>query len=133
MASYQSGYTGATIDRAGRLPAPTSGSIGQFLRKVDAAGNMEFADVKQAKVFANVTLSASTAQWIASGISGYPYKYAYSNSQITDESIVIALFDDTVVQKGAIAPFCDSGSGCVYFYATSRPDLPITISTLLIF
>jgi len=58
---------------------------------------MEFADVKQAKVFANVTLSASTAQWIASGISGYPYKYAYSNSQITDESIVIALFDDTVV------------------------------------
>lgn len=55
--TYTSAYTGAIIDRAGKLPNPTSGSVGQFLKKNDASGNMVFADASAALFFTNKTVS----------------------------------------------------------------------------
>lgn len=134
MATYQSSYTGPYIDRAGKLPDPTSGSIGQFLRKRDSAGNMEFATLSPNIVLTDVTLSATPADWIFDNTyQDYPYVYSYGAANIQASYFPVIVFSEEDRKKALFAPFCETYNNGIKFYATSRPQSAVVIPTVIIF
>ena len=145
MASYNSAYVGAAIDRAGLLPTPNSGSVGQFLKKISTAGNMAWADVVSVTTqlnnsqktdmtnlllfFTNKTIAVSDWQ---NGIdyTNYPYYADIACSGVTENYYPEVIFypDDAV--SGYFAPICESVTGTVRIFASDIPEEAIIVPTI---
>lgn len=131
MASYNSSYTGAAIDRAGLLPAPNTGSVGQFLQKSTAAGAMTWADASGCLMFTNKTIA--TSAWVSDNTyTLYPYKANIACTGVTADMFPQVVFDVDDAVSGCFAPVCHSYAGGVSVYASNVPSSTITIPTIVV-
>ena len=128
--TYQSSYTGPVIDRAGKLPDPTSGSVGQFLKKNDAAGNMIFADASAALFFTNKTVSSE--MWAADETYElYPYVATVTCTGVNSTYFPQVIFNLNEALSGYFAPVCESvDNNGIKIWASDVPD-EFTIPTLI--
>lgn len=131
--TYQSGYTGNIIDRAGKLPDPASGSVGQFLKKADTAGNMIFVDASAALFFTNKTVSPSA--WAldtsANASELYPYQATITCSGVNDTYFPQVIFSFNDALSGYFAPVCESvNNNGIKIWASDIPD-EFTIPTII--
>lgn len=128
--TYQSSYTGPVIDRAGKLPDPTSGSVGQFLKKNDAAGNMIFADATAALFFTNKTVSSE--MWTADETYElYPYVATVTCTGVNSTYFPQVIFNLNEALSGYFAPVCESvDNNGIKIWASDVPD-EFTIPTLI--
>lgn len=144
MATYTSAYPGATIDRAGQLPAGNTGTTGQFLKKT-GTNTTTWADVVSVTAqyngtqktdmtnlllfFTNKTIAVSA--WSAdTTYPNYPYKADVSCSGVTANYYPEVIFDLNDAISGYFAPVCQSVAGAVRIYASNIPSGTITIPTI---
>lgn len=120
--TYQSSYTGPVIDRAGKLPDPTSGNVGQFLKKNDAAGNMIFADATAALFFTNKTVSSE--MWAADETYElYPYVATVTCTGVNSTYFPQVIFNLNEALSGYFAPVCESvDNNGIKIWASDVPD-----------
>lgn len=145
MASYNSAYVGAAIDRAGLLPTPNSGSVGQFLKKTSAAGNMAWADVVSVTTKLNGTQktdmtnlllfftdkAVGTDSWVeGTSYTNYPYYADIACSGVTANYYPEVIFNPDDAISGYFAPVCESISEKVRIFASDIPEATITIPTI---
>lgn len=120
--TYQSGYTGTIIDRAGRLPDPASGTVGQFLKKNDAAGNMIFADASAALFFTNKTVTSD--MWSEDeAYDIYPYSATVTCTGVNATYFPQVIFNLNEALSGYFAPVCESvNDNGIKIWASDVPD-----------
>ena len=133
MASYNSSYTGAAIDRAGLLPAPNSGSVGQFLQKTSSAGAMAWATVEASGCLMFTNKTIATSAWASDNTyTSYPYKANVACTGVTADMFPQVVFDLDDAVSGYFAPVCRSYAGGVSVYASDIPSSTITIPTIVV-
>lgn len=128
--TYSSAYMGTVIDRAGRLPDPTSGTVGQFLKKNDASGNMIFADASAALFFTNKTVSDE--DWQEDDTYNiYPYAADITCNGVDSTFFPQVIFNLNEALSGYFAPVCESlDNNKIRIWASDIPD-EFTIPTLI--
>ena len=144
MATYTSAHVGVDIDKAGQLPAKTTGTVGQFLKKT-GNGSTSWADVVSVTAQYNGTQKTdmtnlflfftkkifATNAWTAdTTYESYPYKADISCTGVTANYYPEVVFDLADATSGYFAPVCQSVSGAVRIYASDIPPATITIPTI---
>lgn len=145
MAVYDSSYQGPTIDRAGLLPAPSDGTVGQFLKKVNSNGTMGWDNIASVTTklndvaktdmtnlllfFTDQTISVSA--WTeGTSYMNYPFYAIISCPGVTANYYPEVIFNPDDATSGYFAPICESVSDGVKIFASDIPTISITIPTI---
>ena len=148
---YTSIYQGSNIDngitKANKLPASNSGIIGQFLKKANASGDMEWADVisvttKKNNVentdmtnlllfFTNITITSSDWQE-GTSYTNYPYYAIIPCQNVTSDYYAEVVFNPDDAISGYFASVCETVTNGIKIFASNIPyTTNITIPTIL--
>lgn len=148
--SYTSIYQGSNIDngitKANKLPASNSGIIGQFLKKANASGDTEWADVVSVTTkmnnventdmtnlllfFTNITITSSDWQE-GTSYTSYPYYAIIPCQNVTSNYYAEVIFNPDDATSGHFACVCETISNGVKIFSNYIPSTNITIPTIV--
>ena len=115
------------------LPATTSGSVGQYLSKINTAGDMGWKTVELSTCLFFEDKQVATTSWVADTTYNlYPYKADISLTGVTTEMYPEVIFNLDEAISGYFAPLCQSYAGGVRIYASDIPPNDITIPTIVL-